>query len=271
MRWDEPMQNRGKDEIPEQTIARLRTLLHRLGIFTVEKVWVNSLDIVYSVRVEIDGTGFGTNGKGIGPEFALASAYGEFLERLQNGILYSNVDFDNQVEQRHGFCHSPDEKYVPTEQFLDSLPRMAEKVFSFSPNDREQALTCLRHLERDAPIPRDGQLLCLPFFNYRSNSLSDVPVSIRDYVYGSNGMAAGNTFHEAMVQGLSEIFERYVQLQILTNDISLPTIPDSYCENFPMIFQLKRRIESESGIRVIKGCVARSRIPGTSGDFLEYE
>lgn len=40
-------------------------------------------------------------------------------------------------------------------------------------------------------------------------------MSIVDYYYGSNGMCAGNTPEEALVQGISEIIERYVQKKII--------------------------------------------------------
>ena len=40
----------------------------------------------------------------------------------------------------------------------------------------------------------------------------------------SNGLCAGNNYYEAISQGICEIFERYTYKQILTNEISLPTI-----------------------------------------------
>jgi len=55
------------------------------------------------------------------------------------------------------------------------------------------------------------------------------PSTILDLSVGSNGMCAGNTPGEALIQGLSEIYERYVLMRIHTDEnIILPVVPDIY-------------------------------------------
>lgn len=44
-------------------------------------------------------------------------------------------------------------------------------------------------------------------------------------------MSAGNTIEEAVVQGLSEIIERYIQRRLFIEKPVLPTIPDDYIKN----------------------------------------
>jgi len=55
-----------------------------------------------------------------------------------------------------------------------------------------------------------------------------VPVNFVTYIHASNGMAAGNTMEEAMIQASCEIFERHTQIQIIKPEKTVPSIdPDS--------------------------------------------
>ncbi len=77
-----------KAAAPQDTIDRIRRLLLQAGIFVIERHWNIVRGHWASVSLEIPGTGFSVNGKGIDPQFALASGYGELMERLQflNGL-----------------------------------------------------------------------------------------------------------------------------------------------------------------------------------------
>jgi ribosomal protein S12 methylthiotransferase accessory factor len=75
---------------------------------------------------------------------------------------------------------------------------------------------------------RDGgrYLTTLPFADPVSGRIYDVPAFLVRRLTGSNGMSAGNTLDEAMVQGLSELFEREVQIMMIEGRITPPLIPD---------------------------------------------
>lgn len=77
-----------KDELPINTINKIRNILSGLGILTIETGWRNSAEGFYSVTIMIQNTNLTTNGKGTTYEYALASAYGELMERLQNQSFY---------------------------------------------------------------------------------------------------------------------------------------------------------------------------------------
>lgn len=64
--------------------------------------------------------------------------------------------------------------------------------------------------------------------------------------YGSNGMSAGNTREEALVQGMSEVVERYVQKRIFSDRPALPDIPEDYLRRFEDIYGMYCAIR-ESG------------------------
>lgn len=64
-------------------------------------------------------------------------------------------------------------------------------------------------------------------------------------LYVSNGMSAGNTANEARVQGLSEVFERYIKNRIIAEAISLPAIPDDVMQRYPEVIEAIARLEAE--------------------------
>ena len=72
---------------PAETVSRIKEILKNNEIETQE-TWIDSgISSICSVRINIKGTPIGQNGKGTDREFALASGYAEFLERLQTGYL----------------------------------------------------------------------------------------------------------------------------------------------------------------------------------------
>lgn len=82
-----------------------------------------------------------------------------------------------------------------------------------------------------------------------------VPYSVLDYYYGSNGMAAGNTWNEALVQALSEIIERHVAFQLLSegnqrDDIF--DITDAYLLYYPDFYsKIKKMKDNNFVIRIL--------------------
>ncbi|WP_348225999.1 YcaO-like family protein, partial [Salmonella enterica] len=54
-------------------------------------------------------------------------------------------------------------------------------------------------------------------------------------LYVSNAMSAGNRRNEARVQGLSEVFDRYVKNRIIAQSISLPEIPAEVMARYPAV------------------------------------
>lgn len=58
-------------------------------------------------------------------------------------------------------------------------------------------------------------------------------------------MSAGNTRNEARVQGLSEVFERYVKNRIIAESISLPEIPADVLARYPAVVEAIETLEAE--------------------------
>ena len=80
-------QMRYKETSPQKTVKRIKEILKNNNV-EVEENWTKKSSVnTYSLRLCIKGTNLGQNGKGMTKDFALASAYAEFLERYQNGML----------------------------------------------------------------------------------------------------------------------------------------------------------------------------------------
>ncbi len=108
-----------KDAEITQTINRIQKILQNVGISTFlysenfyQQLW-------YSVRIEIEGmSGIGTNGKGTTYDRAMASAYGEFMERLESGFLLNRL-----FPTKSGYVYGKKES-----DFFDVFEMRKEKI-----------------------------------------------------------------------------------------------------------------------------------------------
>lgn len=243
-----------KDAPPNDTIHRIRGILSQMDIFITEK-WFESVDGIFSVQLVSDGTRLMTNGKGTSRQYALASGYGEFMERLQNGALYRyKVNMSDEDAKYGGFVFAPDEEEISFSDLLRSKCRVILDSFT-----NQRGLSngeMLSEWERIQDHHSDsGKMITLPFYSIQNKSIDYLPISILDHKYGTNGMCAGNTPQEAIVQGLSEILERYVNFRIIDEDITPPTIPDEILCQYPILLELRNRIEKSGTFKVIlKDC-----------------
>ena len=251
-----------KDELPIKTINRIRSILGELGVLTVETEWKNSVEGFYSVSVLIQDTSLTTNGKGTSYEYALASAYGELMERLQNQATF-RLGFDLSDEALHymNFYYAPDEIYQTMEDLINSKEDWLTKQMSrLSPIVDKRELFKLWQSVSYEDIPAD--FMSLPYVNLRNNRISHIPIKMASKMYMSNGMCAGNTPEEALVQGISEILERVVNKQVIRDKVVPPEIRREYMANFPKIDAMLSSLESSGNFHVIiKDCSLNQDFP----------
>lgn len=100
MKLDEYRKCKYKDNPPAATVRKIQNILNALEIRTDEKCYSPGIDGLYSCRITIRGTEIGQNGKGTTPEYALASGYAEFIERLSTGFL---VPFEAEDKTAEGY------------------------------------------------------------------------------------------------------------------------------------------------------------------------
>jgi len=245
---------RYKDSDPLITIERIRSILSGLGIMTVER-WHHDVEGYYSLHIEIQGTYLFSNGKGSTAAYALASAYAEMLERLQSLLFaQSNRGLSEKAINYGGFCFAPDEKVLNKAELRDNDNKW---IAAFS-NEKSVSYEKKHILEmwRRGFCEDMDSCLALPYLNITDRQIYYIPVPALVNVYSSNGMCAGNTDSEALVQGISEVIERYVQKRIILDRIVPPTIPEAYIrDNYPYLYDMIRTLESKGDFKIIvKDC-----------------
>ena len=186
-----------------------------------------------------------TNGKGTTKKSCLASALGEYFERLSCNYFFA--DFYLGEDFANGdFVHYPDERWfnndASTEKANDKIPDglLDEKLWAYYDPDKE--LTASKIFDTNSGTGERGICAC-PYQRQRDGKDIWFPINIIGNSYVSNGMSAGNTKNEARVQSLSEVFERYIKNKIIAEGICLPEVPDSVLQRFPQIVEAISKLE----------------------------
>lgn len=251
-----------KDNNPDITIHKIKTILDKIGIKTLESNWHNSIENYYSVTIRINNSNLATNGKGISPSYALASAYGELMERLQNQAFFKlSVDVSPKALEYKGFYYCPDEKYMTFDEVLkfeNDWFKIQEKLI-MGTVDKRYLLKKWMSIDYEN---FNTHFVSIPYINILKKRKSYIPIKMVSKMYMSNGMCAGNTAEEALVQGLSEIFERHVNQKILMENIVPPDIPISYIAKYPLLKKMLKDLESSGNYKVmVKDCSLGKEYP----------
>jgi len=233
----------GKDAALEDSIARFQQKLQDLGFNIEEASWLNPVPHVWSVHIrDRDCPLCFTNGKGASKKAALASALGEYFERLSTNYFFADFWLGKSIANGD-FVHYPNEKWFPLTED-DSLPEgiLDARLRKFY--DPEESLSASELI--DLQSGNDERGICgLPFTRQSDQQTVYIPMNIIGNLYVSNGMSAGNTANEARVQGLSEVFERHIKNRIIAESISLPEIPAEVMQRYPAVIEAIERLEAE--------------------------
>jgi len=195
-----------KDCPPVDTIKKIKKILKKYNIKVKEGKVININNSIYSVRIELkDFKGIGTNGKGITKDYALASAYAEFMERLQTKNLINN-NFLNKISNHKLF---EDEYYLEYNDFINK----------FQNNILLKDNKVIELLKGNSDYRYYTE-----FYDVINNKRIDLPIKLINLFSHSNGLCAGNSKEEALVQGICEIFERYSYKENLLKELDIPNI-----------------------------------------------
>jgi len=225
---------KGKDRDLESSIAYMQSQLKTLGFEVEEVSWLNPVEGVYSVHIRDKHChALFTNGKGSSPKSCLASALGEFFERLSCHYFFADY-YLGATNAQHAFVHYPNERWfdVVGNKRPDGL--MNDSLWAYF--DPEGTLNPASLFDTNSGAGERG-ICALPFVQLSSQDTVYIPVNIIGNIFVSNGMSAGNSSAEAKVQALSEICERYVKHRVISEGLCLPDIPQSVIDRFPAIAQ----------------------------------
>jgi len=223
----------GKDLPLEQTIANMSGLLANLGIKIEIASWRNIIPNVWSLHIrDAHSPMCFTNGKGATKESALASALGEYIERLSNNHFYAGAYWGEDIANSD-FVHYPNERWFKIDSD-DSLPSDILDEYCLDIYNPEGELRG-SHLIDTNSGNRERGICSLQYVRQSDGETVYFPSNLIENLYASNGMSAGNTLAEAQVQCLSEIFERAVKREIIEGEIALPDVPPNVLAKFPGI------------------------------------
>lgn len=211
---------------PDITIKRICEILNDACIKVSEECFVDASNSFYSAHLRIISgklslMDISTNGKGKTREYALASAYGELMERLPSKILFGLRYSIPSTISNFKYVFAPDEKPLVGQDFrysLQAYTSLPSEVVSFYNEPKE---------------------IGLPFADIHDKSIVYLPMRAIEHCCGSNGMCAGNTRHEAILQGMCEIFERYALRLIYHKALTPPLIHS----DIPISENLKNKIK----------------------------
>lgn len=233
----------GKDAALEDSINYFHQQLASYDLEVKEASWLNPVPNVWSVHIQNTQCPLCfANGKGASKKAALASALGEYFERLSTNYFFSDFYLGEDAANAD-FVHYPTEKWFPIPE-SGLLPEglLSEKLLKFyNPNGE---LTAMDLIDLQSSHPERG-ICTLPFVQQSDHKTVYVPVNLIANLYASNGMSAGNTRNEAQVQGLSEIFERFAKNKIIAEAISLPIIPTDVINRYPEVLAAIETLENE--------------------------
>lgn len=238
-----------KDRDPRQTVEAIKAKLASMGLDTNLRWTSHQFDGTWSNRVTIAGASIGTNGKGTSRDYAMASGYAELMERIQNKAIGHRTHIENSFAS-YGFYDFPDERLVPASELVARHDSVIEGWFKgWGRSTEAEKLQLVRDFSHAEHRRDDDLVVEVPFADLGTGELRWLPPALYRRIYSSNGMSAGNTLEECLVQGFSEVFERHVRIKVLDGEVVMPRIPHDELRSWS-VGALIDRIEKSGRYRV---------------------
>lgn len=249
----------GKDLPLEETIANMSAILAGLGMKIEIASWRNIVPNVWSLHIrDAQSPMCFTNGKGSTKESALASALGEFIERLNCNFFYNDQFWGEEIANAE-FVHYPDEKWFKPGP-NGELPKEILDEYCLEIYDPEKELLGTHLYDTNSGNIERG-ICSLPFVRQSDGETVYFPSNLIENLYLSNGMSAGNALEEAQVQCLSEIFERAVKREIIEGEIALPDVPEEVLAKYPSIVAGIQGLEEQGFPVLVKDASLGGQFP----------
>ena len=249
----------GKDLPLEQTIANMSGILAGLGMKIEIASWRNLVPNVWSLHIrDAHSPMCFTNGKGATKESALASALGEFIERMSCNHFYNDQFWGEDIGNA-AFVHYPNERWFkPGHRGALPAGMLDEYCLEIYNPDGELRGS---HLYDTNSGNTERGICALPYVRQSDGEVVYFPTNLIDNLFLSNGMSAGNTLVEAQVQCLSEIFERAVKREILEGEIVLPDVPQDVLAKYPGILAGIAELENQGFPVLVKDASLGGKYP----------
>ena len=249
----------GKDLPLEQTIANMSGILAGLGMKIEIASWRNLVPNVWSLHIrDAHSPMCFTNGKGATKESALASALGEFIERMNCNHFYNDQFWGEDIAGAD-FVHYPNERWFKPGR-KDALPAGILDEYCRQIYNPDGELRGSHLVDANSGNVKRG-ICSLPYVRQSDGAVVYFPSNLIDNLVLSNGMSAGNTLAEAQVQCLSEIFERAVKREILEGELALPDVPHAVLAKYPGILAGIQELEKQGFPVLVKDASLGGKFP----------
>ncbi len=259
----------GKTDTPANTIDRITAGFGRLG-YDIHYMPFQVSDHIHWSHIAIDTIGLQCQGKGLTPELARASAHAELAERFSGGLFYSV--FEEQVRFNMPALYSRQVNRFLNYEWLDGYVCSLQEDLQDDHLSVEQLLCNQPHLSAgDLDDIKNSRMAkhWVDGYSLLYDKKIKVPINFIAYINASNGLAAGNTMEEAMIQASCEVFERYTQIQIIKPETSIPTIDPATLENERLAAMI-RFYEKENVQVMLKDFSMQGRFPAIGALFINH-
>jgi len=245
-----------KDKEPKETIEYIKKILEKHSVKTTENINFKG-KYAHAVQINIPAINISSQGKGTNEIHALASGYAELMEYIQAQIYFAITG--------KNFCYDPDEK-------IYNIEKLHKNIFSKEYNKLGIDVALVNNIAKNLNFThtkedsksksiKQNQTNLVPFVSCKTKKINFLPLDLIRFEQNSNGTAAGNTYEEACVQALSEIFERYSLRMIFQENIKIPNIPQENYQKYEKITSLISEIENYGYKITIKDASLGKGIP----------
>ena len=150
--------------------------------------------------------------------------------------------FKNEKETKElPFVYSGDEKKLSIEELIEQKDSFIEQIYLQNKeiSNKEELLNKI--------LWEKENIISLPFYSVKDQKVVYIPHVLSCHLCGTNGMCAGNSAEEAIIEGISEILERYVSAQLIYQRVALPEVPDWYLKKFPKVQDMYSKLKNKKG------------------------
>ena len=221
----------GKTDTPENTIRNIVTGFEKLG-YDIQYMPFQFSDQIHWSGICINSINLECQGKGLTPLLSKASAHAELAERFSGGLFFQA--FEEQVRFNMPALYSREVNRFLNFEWLDGYVNSHQDSLKTEYLSIETLLSSQSHLfSKDIEEIKNSQIArhWVNGYSIMQDKNVKVPINFIAYISASNGMAAGNTLEEAIIQATCEVFERYTQIQIIKPEQTIPTIDINTLKN----------------------------------------
>jgi ribosomal protein S12 methylthiotransferase accessory factor len=259
----------GKTDTPANTIRKITDGFDRLG-YDIRYIPYQVADHIHWSQIGIDAIKLQCQGKGLTPELARASAHAELAERFSGGLFFQ--DFEEQVRFNMPALYGRQVSRFLNYEWLDGYVNSHQDNLKDDHLPIETLLRNQPHLFPEAVEKIKNSQMARHWvdgYSLVQDKTVKVPINFIAYINASNGMAAGNTLEEALVQAACEVFERHTQIQVIKPEKSVPSIDKNTLKN-SRLKAMMDFYESENVEIVLKDFSMDGRFPCIGVLFINH-